>query len=272
MYILDTNSSPYSYNKVSSVIPSPIFPLQIEANEKKRLHKKSYSDEFDVLTYENLSSTFSRYRYSNIRTNNNYTDDDDKNRFDLFDNEKLKAHINAEANKYNANVTYISQNDIHITGDIINSGSVGNVYNGTLKQEGHIKTKVAVKVINKNYILKKRCVRNVIREIIILSKLSHMYIVKCYGIVLSYADILVVLELCITPSIKYMFNYSYYFDENLLKCIVRELMIAIKYVHKNNVIYRDIKEDNILLGSNGNFDYDTIINHKWLSNITPLEI
>jgi serine/threonine protein kinase len=41
------------------------------------------------------------------------------------------------------------------------------------------------------------------------------------------------------------------FSENVAKFYTAELILAIEYLHKNEVIYRDLKPENILLDHNG---------------------
>ena len=40
-------------------------------------------------------------------------------------------------------------------------------------------------------------------------------------------------------------------DEKLAKFISAELILAIEYLHQNNIMYRDLKPDNILIDSQG---------------------
>jgi serum/glucocorticoid-regulated kinase 2 len=42
------------------------------------------------------------------------------------------------------------------------------------------------------------------------------------------------------------------FNENIVKFMAVQLITAIEYMHSKNIIYRDIKAENIMIDSNGN--------------------
>ena len=59
------------------------------------------------------------------------------------------------------------------------------------------------------------------------------------------------------------------FSENKTKFYICELILAIEYLHKNNIIYRDLKPENILLGEDGHIKMKTI--GKMLDNQLTVE-
>lgn len=42
-----------------------------------------------------------------------------------------------------------------------------------------------------------------------------------------------------------------FLDEKIAKFLTAELILAIEYLHKNNIIYRDLKPENILIDATG---------------------
>lgn len=171
---------------------------------------------------------------------------DQQNEIIFNDNKKLQTMLNNEAEKYATKINYIDSKDIFIVAHPIANGSVSNIHKGIIIPT---LSEIIVKVIDKQYILKKKWTSNVVTEIIVLNKFRHKFIVKCYGIALTDTSIWIILENCYVGSIKYLFSQK--FNEKLLKNIVFELILALGFLHTNHVMHRDIKEDNILLGNDG---------------------
>jgi serine/threonine protein kinase len=45
--------------------------------------------------------------------------------------------------------------------------------------------------------------------------------------------------------------YEFQLTEPQIACIAKEVLLGLKFMHDNDLVHRDIKSDNILLGSNG---------------------
>jgi len=60
-----------------------------------------------------------------------------------------------------------------------------------------------------------------------------------------------VLEFCAGGEIFYHMNKVQRFSEKVSKFYFAEILLAIEYLHANNVFYRDLKPENILLDDEG---------------------
>ncbi len=60
-----------------------------------------------------------------------------------------------------------------------------------------------------------------------------------------------VLEFCAGGEIFYHMNKVQRFSEKVAKFYFAEIVLALEYLHANNVFYRDLKPENILLDEDG---------------------
>lgn len=48
------------------------------------------------------------------------------------------------------------------------------------------------------------------------------------------------------------------FDEETTRGYIAECVLALEYCHRNGIIHRDVKPDNLLISANGHLKYDPI--------------
>lgn len=133
----------------------------------------------------------------------------------------------------------------------IGQGAYAVVKSGIHKSTGR---KVAIKIYEKYKIAdpqRKSCVS---REIRVLKKLSHEHIVQLFETIDTSKQLFLVMEMVKGKSL-----YSYVHSKQNRKVEEQECMklfgqivSGIEYCHKNNVIHRDIKMENLLLDEHHN--------------------
>ncbi|KAH9495254.1 hypothetical protein Btru_016195 [Bulinus truncatus] len=84
-------------------------------------------------------------------------------------------------------------------------------------------------------------------ELDALSKLSHERIVKYYGCCAVEFNLNIFMEYMPLGSLKCYIRKKGALDEDLVHFFTRQLLEGILYLHKQRVIHRDIKSDNILM-------------------------
>lgn len=129
---------------------------------------------------------------------------------------------------------------------LLGKGGMGEVYLGEDKQ---LKRKVAVKTIRSIYRLNHDARDRFRREALILSKLDHVNICKIYNI-LEIGDIdFLILEYIEGLSLNkiQVIDYSYQQKLKIAKALFAGLIVA----HKEDIVHRDIKPDNIIIAKSG---------------------
>lgn len=130
--------------------------------------------------------------------------------------------------------------------EVIGRGKFGIVYKGY-----HIKTKhvYAIKVLNLD--CPEDEVADVQKEIQFLSSLKKVpNITQYYGSHLIDTKLWIIMEYCAGGSLRTLLRPGK-IDEKYIGVIMRELLVALVNIHKDNVIHRDIKAANVLITNDG---------------------
>lgn len=127
-------------------------------------------------------------------------------------------------------------------------GAFGKVY---LARERKTKYIVALKVLNKESIQRKKLERQLIREIEIHRDLSHPNILRLYNWFHDDTRVFMILEYAPRGALFNQINEAQRFNDQQAATYVYQLCQALKYCHSKNVMHRDIKPENLLLGYNG---------------------
>ncbi|SCU93082.1 LAMI_0E13146g1_1 [Lachancea mirantina] len=130
--------------------------------------------------------------------------------------------------------------------EVIGRGKFGVVYKGY-----HAKTRqvYAIKVLNLDSADDE--VEDVQKEVQFLASLKQIpNITHYYGSYLNDTKLWVIMEYCAGGSLRTLLRPGK-IDEHYIGVIVREVLVALLYIHKDNVIHRDIKAANVLIMNDG---------------------
>lgn len=119
--------------------------------------------------------------------------------------------------------------------ELIGKGSFGEVY---LVELLKIKKLYAMKVLNKSKIVSQNIVRYVLAERNILSNIRHPFITRLYLALQTDEFLYLLLQYCEGKDLNYHLRKSKFFDEDSVRLIMSQLLLAIEELHKNNIIYR----------------------------------
>ncbi|CAI2360326.1 unnamed protein product [Moneuplotes crassus] len=133
---------------------------------------------------------------------------------------------------------------------LLGTGSYGSVCKGRHKRSGK---EVAIKQIKGIFDNQTDCKR-ILREIKILRKLNHPYIIRLYDIVEprdldNFSDLYLILQLA-DSDLKKVLRSGLFLTPKHVKEILYNLMCALYYLHSAKVLHRDLKPANVLVDEN----------------------
>jgi serine/threonine protein kinase len=130
--------------------------------------------------------------------------------------------------------------------ELLGKGSFGEVYLVELSKN---RKKYAMKVLNKSKIVSQNIVRYVVTERNVLSNIRHPFITRLYLALQTDEFLYLLLEYCEGKDLSYHLRKNKIFDEDSVRLLMAQLLLAIEELHKNNIIYRyDINFEIISLG------------------------
>jgi len=104
-----------------------------------------------------------------------------------------------------------------------------------------------VKVINKNTVVSLDAVEHTLSERRILSHLSHPFLVSLKFSFQTEDSLHLVMDYINGGELFYHMTHSECFSKERARFYAAEIVLALGFLHENNIIYRDLKPENLLL-------------------------
>ncbi|XP_061688976.1 NUAK family SNF1-like kinase 2 [Syngnathoides biaculeatus] len=111
---------------------------------------------------------------------------------------------------------------------------------------------VAIKSIRKDKIKDEQDLVHIRREIEIMSSLCHPHIITIYEVFENKDKIVIVMEYASRGDLYDYICDRRHVSERETRHFFRQIVSAVHYCHKNGIVHRDLKLENILLDGNGN--------------------
>ncbi|KAF9610399.1 hypothetical protein IFM89_022310 [Coptis chinensis] len=128
-------------------------------------------------------------------------------------------------------------------GEKIASGSCGNLHQGVYHGED-----VAVKILKSEHL--KAHVEEFTQEVMILGKVQHRNVVRFIGACTKLPDLCIITELMPGGSVyDYLHKHHNILQLPLLLKFAINVCKGMEYLHRNNIIHRDLKTANLLMNS-----------------------
>eukprot|EP00929_Paragymnodinium_shiwhaense_P080305 TRINITY_DN4186_c0_g1_i2.p1 TRINITY_DN4186_c0_g1~~TRINITY_DN4186_c0_g1_i2.p1 ORF type:complete len:346 (+),score=85.65 TRINITY_DN4186_c0_g1_i2:82-1119(+) len=131
---------------------------------------------------------------------------------------------------------------------VIGKGSYGKVM---LVQHSKSNRVFAMKMLRKDNVVKRNQVEHTKAERNVLETAKHPYIVDLIYAFQTPKKLYFVLEFCAGGELFFHLSRAGRFSEGRTRFYSSEILLALSYLHSLNIIYRDLKPENVLLDSDG---------------------
>ncbi|XP_026190945.1 cAMP-dependent protein kinase catalytic subunit alpha [Cyclospora cayetanensis] len=144
-------------------------------------------------------------------------------------------------------------------GPVLGTGSFGRVKcakylksrGATLEDTTQVPPRVAIKILKKASIIKLKHVDHILNEKAILLRLQHPLTVRCFGTFQDPRYLYLVMEFVQGGEFFTHLRRAKRFDSETAKFYASMIVDIFDYLHADNIIYRDLKPENMLLDRDG---------------------
>ncbi|KAK5747582.1 cAMP-dependent protein kinase catalytic subunit [Elasticomyces elasticus] len=130
----------------------------------------------------------------------------------------------------------------------LGTGSFGRVH---LVQSKHNQRFYAVKVLKKQQVVKMKQVEHTNDERRMLQRCRHPFLITLWGTWQDSKNLYMVMDFIEGGELFSLLRKSQRFPNPVAKFYAAEVTLAIDYLHSMNIIYRDLKPENLLLDRHG---------------------
>ena len=149
--------------------------------------------------------------------------------------------------KTSTSIEHVSPSDFLCLAQL-GKGSFGEVY---LVQKIDTKEKYAMKVLRKDRIISQNLLKYAMAERNVLSSSNHPFIVKLNYAFQTSTRLFLVIEYCPYGDLSKHLLFEKRFKEQRAKFYTCEVLLALEDLHKRDIIFRDLKPDNVVLDKDG---------------------
>ncbi|CAD8070738.1 unnamed protein product [Paramecium sonneborni] len=141
--------------------------------------------------------------------------------------------------------------DKYVEYETIGKGSYGSAHLVRSKSDQQVYVAKKIQLFN----LKSKEQEDSKREVLVLQKLKHPHIVQYIENFNENDTLIIIMEYCEEGDLSFHINRmsqrKEYFPEQIILNWFLQCSLALKYIHEQKILHRDIKSQNIFLSSNG---------------------
>ncbi|CAG9317809.1 unnamed protein product [Blepharisma stoltei] len=130
----------------------------------------------------------------------------------------------------------------------LGKGSFGEVY---LVEKIDSGEQFALKVLRKEKVLENNLIRYAFAERNILMKIKHPYIVKLNYAFQTPEKLVMIMDYCPGGDLGTHLAREKHFNEEKARFYICEILLGLEELHKHEIIFRDLKPENVVLDADG---------------------
>jgi predicted Ser/Thr protein kinase len=127
-------------------------------------------------------------------------------------------------------------------------GGMGIVYQAERVATGET---VALKMLNHRRVYQPGGLHRFRREATILKSLNHELIARVYDFFPAYKTEFLVMEFCSGSTLTDVIATRRLLDEQVVRTLIGQLAIALRYIHSHGIVHRDLKPSNVMVADSG---------------------
>ena len=180
------------------------------------------------------------------KENHNYTSNEQNIKSLISVSSSSSANLSSSQNQSNQ-IKKVGPSSFECLG-LLGEGSFGEVYLVEMK-DNH--KKFAMKVLDKEQIMSQNIFKYAMTERNVLSITSHPFIVKLNYAFQTSEKLFLLLDYCPNGDLARQLEFQKNFSEDKAKFYLCEIILAIGDLHEKDIIFRDLKPDNVVLNEEG---------------------
>ena len=194
----------------------------------------------------NTKNNKSHQLFSNKIIQKNDSDNENFNNIDEFTDSNYSSDEEEDNNNPNSSKKIGPSSFICLA--LLGQGSFGEVY---LVQQKNTQNYFAMKVLDKKRIEKQNIFKYAMTERNVLSIINFPFIVKLNYAFQTKEKLFLLLDYCPGGDLSKQLQIQTRFSEDKSKFYICEITLALGELHKKDIIFRDLKPDNIVIDKEG---------------------